>query len=237
MKCTRCFDEGKPGGCPKCGLNSDVMTRKQSTEVTPKVQMSELIPSSYKGLCWHRNEDEKSIAVKNVEKAMDSIYLSCAKGRVPSFSAFICGPMRLNKELFVYSCMQELIVRDFKVAPFLSTIEMRRIIRNSQYNPRYRFLNVWTYDDIMTSDILFITITHLTEDRHSDISLLQEVLDTRSRLDKPTFFVSDYKLESLVSRYQTKEYLAIFNTNANRDKLKYPYIVQAEEEDYSEYTQ
>ena len=160
----------------------------------------------------------------------------CNRGKLPNFSAFICGPMRLNKELFVYSCLQTLLVKGFKVAPFLSTIEMRRIIRASQYNPRYKFLNAWSYDDVISADILFITVTHLTEDRHSDISLIQEVLDTRSRLDRPSVFVSNYPLESLVSRYDTGEYLSIFNTDKNRDKLKYPYIVQAEEETH-EYSQ
>lgn len=231
MKCTKCYGKGKPGGCPKCGIDSSKTIMEQTNEVPAAIQLSDLIPTAYKGVCWKKDENETNLSVKNVAQSMEKIYSICANGKIPSFSAFISGPLRLNKELFVFSCMQELIVRDFKIVPFISTIEMRRIIRTSQYNPRYKFMAKWTYDEIIASDLLFITVTHLTEDRHSDLTLIQEVLDIRSRMDKPTIFISDYRLESLVSRFDTKEYLMIYNIDKNRDKLKFPFIFQAADEE------
>lgn len=231
MKCTKCYGKGKPGGCPKCGTDSEKPIVEQSMDIPVRIQLSDIIPSVYKGVCWRPNDNENNLSIKSVEQNMKKIYSICASGKLPSFSAFISGPIKLNKELFVFSCMQELLVRNFKIVPFVSTVEMRRIIRASQYNPKYKFMSKWTYDDIITSDLLFVTVTHLTEDRHSDLTLIQEVLDTRSRMDKATIFISDYKLESLVSRFDTKEYLLIYNTDKDRDKLKFPFIFQAAEEE------
>ena len=227
MKCSRCYGKGKPGGCPKCGVDSDTVISNNKPEIDTVVQLTNLIPSFYKGKYWEPNENEKNLTIRNVEKGMQKIHSCCVDGKIPSFSAFISGPLRLDKELFVYSCLQLLLVRGFKLAPFLSTIEMRRLIRTSQYNPKYKLFSKWTYDDVISSDILFITVTHLTEDRHTDITLIQEVLDIRSRMDKPTVFLSDYKLESLVSRYDSQEYLLIYNASPIRDKLRYPYILQS----------
>lgn len=234
MKCTKCFGLGLPSGCPKCGIDSNLKTisldSTDESNLPLQIQLTELVPDAYKGRYWSPNTDSPNIKFKKVQDIMLRVYQLCSSGRIPGFSLFISGSQKLEKELFVYSCMQQLLIHNFSVVPFMSTLELRRVMRVTQYNPKYKFLDKWTYDKIISSDVLFLTVTHLSEDRHTDISLLQEVLDTRSRLNKPTIIVSDYSLESMVSYYGSKEYLLIFNTDSTRDTLRYPFIVQSGEE-------
>ena len=99
-------------------------------------------------------------------------------------------------------------------------------MRISQISPFFKLYQSWTYDAVMSADILFVTVTHIDDNRNNDIMLLHELYDTRARLDLPTIVISDYALESLVPKWESKIYSVLIGDGKNVDLLRYPRILQ-----------
>lgn len=222
-KCTKCYDKGKPGGCPKCGKDSS----KSKENITFFKEVDTLIiPTRYKGISWTKPDSAENNLFSNFDNDLEKIHKKFMAGKSIKFSLFIAAPQNYDKLTFAYSCMQASLMHKKVVAPLLSTSDIRRLMRVSQISPFFKLYQSWTYDAVMSADILFVTVTHIDDNRNNDIMLLHELYDTRARLDLPTFVISDYALESLVPKWESKIYSVLIGDGKNVDYLRYPRILQ-----------
>ncbi len=222
-KCTRCYDKGKLGGCPKCGKDS---TESQEQIIFSKEVDTILIPTKYKGVSWTKPEKAENNLFSNFDNDLEKIHKKFMVGKPIKFSLFLAAPQNYDKLTFAYSCMQASLMHKKVVAPLLSTSDIRRLMRISQISPFFKLYQSWTYDAVMSADILFVTVTHIDDNRNNDIMLLHELYDTRARLDLPTIVISDYALESLVPKWESKIYSVLIGDGKNVDLLRYPRILQ-----------
>ncbi len=222
-KCTRCYDLGTPDGCPKCGKLSS--SNKNKIVFSSDIDNS-IIPTKYQGVVWTRPDEVKNKLFYDFDSDLDKIHKKFLSGANLKLSLFIAAPQKYDKLTFAYSCMQAGLMNKFRVAPLLSTSDIRRLMCISQISPFFKLYKSWTYDLVMSADILFVTITHIDNNRHDDIMLLHELYDTRARLDLPTIVISDYTLESMVPKWDSKIYSVLVDIGKNADLLRYPRILQ-----------
>ena len=221
-KCHVCNGEGKPGGCPRCGL-----TPRGSTDLKlAKVSVpSDIIPVPYQGVAWERVLDETlPIKFKQFDETLEKVYNMFLSGKIPAFSMFIAAPPKSGKNNFAYACMQAALANQLKVAPLLSTSDWRRLYKVSQMNPFYKLYNKYQWDFIANTDVVFLFVDH-SDDHNDDIPLLKTILDTRSAFNLPTFIISDYRLNDLVPRWDQESYTMIYTSQPKRDFLRYPIII------------
>lgn len=221
--CHTCGGYGKEGGCPKCGLTP----RKTATIKSMNLEVPlDLIPAAYKGKLWeHQTEEGAPLVYRDFDQKLDRVHLEFLNARVPAFSMFIAAPAKYGKRAFAYACMQTALVQSYSVAPLFTTSDWRRLYRVSQMNPFYKLYDKYKWDDLVSRDVVFLSVDH-SDDRFDVIGLLKDILDTRSTFSKPTFILSDYKLEELVPRWGDASYNAIYNPDEKRDYMRYPVIIQ-----------
>lgn len=221
--CSVCGNLGKEDGCPKCGMTPRALSvNKMLTLDIP----ADVIPIPYQGKLWDRPiAQDISLKFKEFDSALERVVQEFHKGRIPYFSMFIAAPPKYGKQGFAYACMQLALVQKFSIAPLFSTADWRRLYRVSQVNPFYKLFGQYQWDDLVSRDVVFITLDH-SDERFDVIGLMKDILDVRSRLGKSTFFVSDYKLEDLVRTWGGDDYNLIFNSDPERDFARYPVIIQ-----------
>lgn len=221
--CHKCNDEGLEGGCPRCGLTP----RKASGLKVLHLDIpTEIIPQQYQGLMWDKPAgDDLPMTYRQVDDAMEKIYNKFLSGVLPAYSVFLSAPPKMGKAQFAYACMQTALAQRFSVAPYFSTGDWRRLHKVSQMNPMYKLYNRYRWDGLVSMDVVFLYIDY-SEERYTDIPLLKSILDTRASLGKPTFIVSDYKLESLVPRWDSDLFMMIYNPDPKRDFKRYPVLLQ-----------
>lgn len=220
--CHACNNEGRQGGCPRCGRTPrKALGVKMLSFDIP----TDIIPVVYQGKLWEKPEMEDKPAVyKEVDDAMETVYSMFLKGEIPGFSMFIAAPPKSGKNAFAYSCMQTALANKYEVAPYLSTGDWRRLHRISQMNPFYKLYNKYTWDDLILSDVLFLYVDH-SDEHKADIPLFKSILDARASMDRSTFIMSDYKLQHLVPHWQSDLYTAIYNPDPSRDLKRYPVLL------------
>lgn len=221
--CSFCGGFGKEGGCPKCGLTirSAASVKTMHLDVPANV-----IPVPYQGKLWEKPDDPKlPIKFKEFDTALEKVHTEFMKGTVPFFSMFISSPPKYGKQEFAYACMQLALAQQFSVSPLFSTADWRRLYRVSQVNPFYKLYNEYQWDKLVERDVVFISVDH-SDERFDVVGLMKDILDTRSRLSKSTFFISDFKLEDLVRTWSGDDYNLIFNSDPDRDYARYPVIIQ-----------
>ena len=221
--CHTCGGYGKDGGCPKCGLTprSSVTVKSISLDLPLDV-----IPEVYKGKLWeHETEPNAPLTFVDFDKKLERVHSEFLNARVPKFSMFISAPPKYGKRAFAFACMQTALVQSFSVAPLFTTSDWRRLYRVSQMNPFYKLYDKYKWDDLVARDVVFLSVDY-SDDRFDVVGLLKDILDTRSTFSKPTFILSDYKLEELVPRWGDASYNAIYNPDEKRDYIRYPVIIQ-----------
>jgi len=223
VKCPECYGEGMVGGCPRCGTveRVDVVVNQNMP------LLDGIIPQAYQNSVWMMPKftEKTDPGVVKFYDNLNKCHELCLNGVVPPYSIYLSDEPKSDKFSFLYSCMQALLLAGIKVSPLLSTADIRRLLVSSQLNPRYKLYDRWTYNYIMGMELLVVSVTHL-QDRFDDITVLRELLDTRSRLDLVTWCISDYRLESLAPRWDSDVYLTIYNLEPGRDLKKFPVILQ-----------
>lgn len=233
--CTVCGDYGKDGGCPKCGRDSDkpidLGTIKNVDRFISKCEYN-LVPQEYIGIEWKREYLEaehenlsKNINFKAFLDRLDKFHNSFKIGNPINKSVFIFSPPRFGKERLAFSCMQLAISKGLKVAPYLDTLDLKRLIVLGGENPKYKLYGRIDYDKYITADVLFVSVTH-TRYLSEAYGILVELCTKRSRLGLPTYIISEYSIEELTSN--TNEYIAnkwkdVSSLNIN--ELKYPVVI------------
>lgn len=222
--CHTCGGLGKAGGCPKCGLTP----RGQVVAKTMQLDIpADIIPVTYQGKLWEKPIATEQVIMKfrDFDDKLEKVLQEFLAGRIPKFSMFIASPAKGNKHSFAYSCMQTALVQRYSVAPMLSTSDWRRLYRVSQVNPFYKLYDHYKWDDLISMDVVFLSVDH-SEDRYDVISLLKDVLDTRANFNRPTFVISDFRLTELVPQWNQQSYGIIYNPNPQRDFFRYPVVLQ-----------
>lgn len=221
-RCHYCNDEGKEGGCPRCGLTprKSVGLKMLNLEVP-----TEIIPIPYQGHLWEKPEDsDRPLKFQQFDDTLEQVYTKFLKGQIPQFSMFIAAPPKSGKNSFAYSCMQTALAQKFTVAPLLSTSDWRRLYKVSQMNPFYKLYGKYQWDTLISVDVIFIFVDH-SDDHNDDIPLLKSILDARAAFGLSTFIISDYKLNDLVPKWNKDVYTMIYNPATPRDYLRYPVVV------------
>lgn len=222
-RCHVCNNEGKEGGCPRCGL-----TPRKSTglKLLNFEVPTEIIPMPYQGVLWEKPQTDEKLPMKfqQFDDSLEKVYNQFLKGLIPKFSMFIAAPPKSGKNVFAYSCMQTSIAQRFSVAPLLSTADWRRLYKVSQMNPFYKLYDKYQWDKLVTFDVVFIFIDH-SDEHNDDIPLLKSILDTRASFGLSTFIISDYRLNDLVPKWNKEVYMMIYNPSDKRDYLRYPVIL------------
>lgn len=221
--CHLCNNEGKEGGCPRCGKTprAVVAERLISFDIP-----TDIIPVVYQGQVWEKPpQGDLPLRMQEYDNALEKVYNKFLLGDIPAFSMFLGAPPKSDKTKFAYCCMQTAMTQHYSVAPLLSTSDWRRLQKVSQVNPFYKLYGKYKWDELISKDVLFMYVDH-SDERFDEIPLMKSVLDARAMFSLSTFIISDYKITDLVPRYGQEAYSIIYNADDNRDYRRFPVIIQ-----------
>ena len=239
-------------GCPECGhapagsdsklsQMSSFSQVKANTETTLVEEGSaEIVQPAYKGIFWNRRILENDNTEKLPEKfdiagryndrlfvrfldqltKIDGIF---KEGGIPNKSVYIIAPPGYSKTVFAYSCMQHALANGYSVAPLIDTIELKRLLVLASVKLDYKLYGRFSYDDYMSSDVVFVTVTH-TYYRYDAYSVLDELINRRARLGLATFVLSRYSLKTLY-KWDKLGSLDSLKNSSSKDGRKYPSVV------------
>ena len=238
--------------CPECGhapagsdsklsQMSSFSQVKANTETTLVEEGSaEIVQPAYKGIFWNRRILENDNTEKLPEKfdiagryndrlsvrfldqltKIDGIF---KEGGIPNKSVYIIAPPGYSKTVFAYSCMQHALANGYSVAPLIDTIELKRLLVLASEKLDYKLYGRFSYDDYMSSDVVFVTVTH-TYYRYDAYSVLDELINRRARLGLATFVLSRYSLKTLY-KWDKLGSLDSLKNSSSKDGRKYPSVV------------
>ena len=238
--------------CPECGhatagsdsklsQMSSFSQVKANTETTLVEEGSaEIVQPAYKGIFWNRRILDNDNTEKLPEKfdiagryndrlfvrfldqltKIDGIF---KEGGIPNKSVYIIAPPGYSKTVFAYSCMQHALANGYSVAPLIDTIELKRLLVLASEKLDYKLYGRFSYDDYMSSDVVFVTVTH-TYYRYDAYSVLDELINRRARLGLATFVLSRYSLKTLY-KWDKLGSLDSLKNSSSKDGRKYPSVV------------
>lgn len=238
--------------CPECGhapagsdsklsQMSSFSQVKANTETTLVEEGSaEIVQPAYKGIFWNRRILENDNTEKLPEKfdiagryndrlfvrfldqltKIDGIF---KEGGILNKSVYIIAPPGYSKTVFAYSCMQHALANGYSVAPLIDTIELKRLLVLASEKLDYKLYGRFSYDDYMSSDVVFVTVTH-TYYRYDAYSVLDELINRRARLGLATFILSRYSLKTLY-KWDKLGSLDSLKNSSSKDGRKYPSVV------------
>lgn len=226
--------EYKDNPCPECGATYKSNVIESVVEDKKVVESSKrlLIPEYYVGKIFtkevfikeHQSEANKVLFRRYLDNLL-SVQNQIVNGKLPKTSGIIIADPKYGKMTWAYSCMQLALAGGFTVGPLIDTFELRRFMMKSIKYPTYKLYGKFDLDSYLSSDILFVTVTKnmLHEVAYEDMLTL---LDIRSRMNLPTFFISRFD----VRQFTSKDFNEYFNKSLDYDgvnnSLKYPAIVQ-----------
>lgn len=220
--------------CPSCqkpprNAGVDFSDTAQTEKFVEKIDRFN-VPGQYRGVFWsadilkkHNRDKDDDFAFQRFVEQLQKIHNVFASGMLSGKSAIIIAPAGFSKEVFAYSCMQFAIQHGLSVAPFLDTVELKRLLVLSGELPSYKLFNKITYDEYVMSDVCFVTVTKLPQ-REWAYNVIQELIDRRSRKGLSTFIISRYGL-SEISRRDRSNQFGVISTAESADNLKYPAVV------------
>lgn len=232
--CYECGNKGKPGGCPRCGRDSDklvVPIAKKPKEILIRDFQNLLIPDQYIGNVWSKQilldnhpelADDRNFI--NFANRLEKLHNRYASGEVPMKSAYICAPSKMSKSILAYSCMQFARTAKITVAPILDTIDVKRLVMLSADNPKYKLYGI-DYDKYIQSTVMFVSVTK-TEKFAEALPIVRDLIVKRSRLGLPTLVISNYTLKEISQKSFDSDYNSLIDNSAISNDLKYPVIIE-----------
>lgn len=227
--CYRCSNEGLEGGCPECGRELVIGVRSVTRNIKSS-DMTELhIPTFYKNNKWTTTQLRESyieliddISFNNYVNQLDKCYNIIKSGALPATSAIVSSPTGYSKTTWAYSCIMEAFTHGYKVVPLIDTTQLKRIMLSaSEGVSKNSYHDGFHYNQYITSDLLFVSVTKGPEYVYA-YEVIVSVLDIRSRLDKPTIFITDYTQRDLAALDYTKILERLINAKGNINPYKYP---------------
>ena len=155
----------------------------------------------------------------------EKLHESFVNGNPIAKSVYLFAPPRFGKEYLVFSCMQLALSHGLSVAPYLDTIELKRLLVLGGENPKYKLYGKINYDDYMISDVVFVRVTNTSYIRDSYNNLL-ELISRRSRMGKATYIISELTLNELTvnaNPYIANSWSEVSSVGLN--ELKYPVVI------------
>ena len=233
--CFKCGDYGMPNGCTRCGKDSnntiDLEPMKNVEEFVDKCEASD-IPHKFIGIKWNKSlievDQERYVGNPSFNRFLtncEKLHESFVNGNPLASSVYLFAPPRFGKEYLVYSCMQLAMNHGLTVAPYLDTIELKRLLILGGMRPEYKLYGKINYDGYMMADVVFVKITHTSYVKDS-YSVLLELVSRRSRLNKPTYIISELTLKEItryVDSYVAGAWTDVSSVGLN--KLKYPAVI------------
>lgn len=233
--CIKCGDYGISGGCPKCGKDTrnkiDLAPMREVESFVNKCD-DNFIPHKFIGIQWKKSlvevDQERHSSNPNFKRFLancEKLHDSFVNGNPLASSVYLFSPPRFGKEYLVYSCMQLALDGGLTIAPYLDTIELKRLLILGGENPTYKLYGRINYDDYMMSDVVFVKVTH-TAYLKDAYKVLLELVSRRSRLGKPTYIISEITLKELT--HKVDSYIANVWSEVSAvglNKLKYPAVI------------
>lgn len=235
-RCLECGGKGKKGGCPTCGKHLDISTMPvQEAEAKRnkyiKKCMYASIPNEYIGMNWDANflianhpDRANDLTFTEGVKSMEIFHKKFIQGEVPKQSAIFMAPNKYGKSILAYSCMQHALKHNYTVAPMIDTLDLKRLMRLSSENPNYKLFNYIEYDNYITSQVVFISVTE-TDQFSSSMTEIWAILAKRSRLGLPTFIISKFDYRDMCQDCVDKDYHSLEDFDALDNDLRYPVLV------------
>lgn len=196
-----------------------------------------LIPEFYRGKEFNMNtliETHPNIKnngeFQNYAQQLKRIHDSIKAGKVPNKSGVIIAPRTFAKVTFAYSCLQHAELNGLSTFPVMDTQEIARFLVHQEERPFQPVKGFgenfnWTYEDFLTADVLFITVTKGFY-RQKSYAIIEQVLDMRSRYGKSTFIISAFSLAEMTGFDRTDKSARMIDRTQKDNPQRYPVFVQ-----------
>lgn len=224
--------------CPSCGM----APKKKSFNLEVKEDVTEFVnkidrfgvPSEYRGIAWDADTLIKyKQNVKNdgnfihYVNQLDKINKVFCQGLIPAKSAIIISPPSYSKTLFAFSCIQRALDNGLTVAPMLDTMDLKRLLVLAADRPTYKLYGEIDYDSYVMADICFVKVTKLPQHEYA-FSVIQELMEKRSRYGLGTIVLSDYSLSTISKKDRDNQFDSL-SSSGTIDNFKYPAVIQYRE--------
>lgn len=233
-KCYRCRDKGEVGGCPKCGKIKGKADKVVKEQLIKQDYDKMYIPKDYKGKVWRREVLDASKAELCREKKylafteqLEKIHSMFLNGQVVNKSAIIVAPRTFSKMTWAYSCMQLAYKHGYKIFPIMDTAQMKRFVTIELERPNNNSFDIfkYKYEDLLMADVVFMTVSHGVS-RYSAYETIDNIIDERSRMDKPTIVLSRYSCSEFCRFDTYKRFSSIIDKSGKEIGKRYPVFVQ-----------
>jgi hypothetical protein len=224
------------GVCPSCGKRFG----KDGSDVKEKLDVREIasmkIPREYRGVEWSSEElvaDKRLLADNRKFNAyveqLERVHELCKNGKQVPMSAIFVSPPGFSKMVWAYSCLQLAMKNNYKVFPVLDTQQMKRFLTICQEKPNNKFFKEndfnFDYEDFLTADILFLTVSKGYMRRGAWEVILQ-VIDERGRMDRPTLVISSVSISEFCGFDSFGRFNQSFDTSGRLLGYRNPVFVQ-----------
>lgn len=230
ISCRTCFDKGLPTGCPTCGRYSNVGA-KGSQVITEDMLTKCEIPKEYLASNWDEQilkdthptliDDNNFINyIKNITRLVDRF----RQGTIPDSSGFIIADRGFGKKTLAYICMKIAMSHGYTVCPMLDNTQIKRInVMSADNNKSYYLYNLPKIEDIIYSDVLFITVDY--DNYSTALRTIESIMDKRARLSKSTFVISRYNINEMCMFEKKDKYHSFIEPTGKFNNRKYPVII------------
>lgn len=190
VKCFVCRDEGKVGGCPKCG--KEFIVRVKETSLFDDPTMSTITWDENKLIANHMEQKEDPY-FKRYAKTLTALYNNAVQGIVPRKSLMIIADSKYGKHTFAYSMMNALQSRNKTCTQIIDHQEYLRLSLIGSEKP-YEKLSI-SMEELIYSDFVVMSID--TSNRFSAEWAIKSLLAKRSHAGKVTFIISTLNIQEL----------------------------------------
>lgn len=233
FECLLCRDEGRYGGCPKCGKEKNLMSLTKVKKATCSDGRDLKIPNHYIKNRWDesilykdRSEYYDDESFENYIKQLTGCYNIIKEGNNIELSALVSAPIGFGKTTWAYSCILAAMEHGLKVVPMIDTSQLRRLLTLYSERPsKENTCNGFSVEDYLESDLLILTVTKGPEYVFAYETIYQ-VLDMRSRNSKPTLIISDRSLRELIKFDKNNILYSLVHGGTNADNYKYAILIE-----------
>lgn len=229
--CYTCRGKGLAEGCPQCGKKPS-LGKKGDVVVTTALLEKCVIPTEYNDIRWDINELKATHSSKSSDQSfhhyceqLTKIFGIFDEGLVPTQSAIIISGRGMGKMTLAYTCMRQALQHGYTVCPILDNTQLKRInMLSADNNKSYYLYRLPTIEDVVYSDVLFITIDK--DNYGTALRTVESVMDKRARLGLSTFVLSRYSLDMMTQFEKRDSYLSIMDPTRKYNGKKYPVIIK-----------
>ena len=228
-RCFKCNSEGLIGGCPDCGQEMLLGVRYKEKDITNKELDNLLVPRFYKSNRWnittlkeHYIDYVGGYDFDRYCEQLEKGYKIFSSGALPNTSMLICSPIGYSKTTWAYSCIIKAYEHQYNVTPVIDSSQLKRLLVTASEKPSRTFVHDgFNLQQYLSSDILFVTVTKGPEYVYA-FEVIIQILDIRSRLDKPTIILSDYSQRDLIVFDHRRMLERLITAKGTINPYKYP---------------